>query len=174
MLATCVALALVGTVAFQSNTAAPAKAAAAYSCNGSGCNNKDPYQYNCTYDAYVVTTVSNGGGWLKLWYSPACVTNWLQAHAYSGYSIARFYMEDCPSNVFDQYGNCNPGYYDPNKVDYCEGSNSAMCVYGQATYSFTDIPANEHDWYTNMIDGYYKVRGNVELNGASTLYTGWH
>jgi hypothetical protein len=72
------------------------------SCSGVHCDNTDPYTTNCASGSYwvvtsspltdVVThTTSWNYGYLQLWWSQTCQTNWIRGQVYESGSVDNYY-----------------------------------------------------------------------------------
>ena len=73
LLATTLSLSVQGTAAYAHTTR---QAVSQATCSGEGCDNVDPEQSGCAYNAYTVTSVETSTVSLQLRYSPICGTNW--------------------------------------------------------------------------------------------------
>jgi hypothetical protein len=104
------------TVSAAAITAAPALAA---TCGGHGCDHTDPYATGCagsgaSYYVVASTPIYKGStnvqaGYVQLWYSNTCGTNWARIVVYNDglndiyYVKSGVYTADSRQDVYDQY-----------------------------------------------------------------------
>lgn len=121
------------------------------SCIGIECNDKDPVEYNCHTDAYVVEEVTTTVyRWQDFWqpkqiivqqiYSEKCRANWTKAYIPDDSYL--FIREQAPDPVNGNGRQINQGLYKANGTGYfwAYGNMANGNVINQACVAFPGIP----------------------------------